>query len=178
MKLRPLFDSFLRIMGALFCIGLLIIGIAWCWPYGDALIWHIRNGNTANIGGFRVPIATWVRPEPGYPLRFDLRHGQFSSVDIELGRKVTPGDKWKEGMEANSKSANPKMAELAKHFLAMKTIKLMIADQPSFCIDDGLTIHCIPEHQERGLGIDFIGSPDLKPVFYETLGRIKRIAPQ
>jgi hypothetical protein len=178
MKPGQLFDSFLRIMGVLFCICLLIIGVVCCWPYADALTWHLRHGNLAPIGEFQVPVDNWVRPDPdnGLGLRVNLRRGQFGDMYFELGRKVTPGNRWKEGWEAASKSADPRIAEFSKHQLTLKTTEVMIADQPSFCFDDGLTIRCIPEIEERGLTVEFFGSSELKPVFYRTLSKITRTA--
>ncbi len=177
MKPGELFDSFLRIMGMLFCICLLISGVAWCWPYADALAWHLRHGNMASIGEYQVPVAIWVRPDPNGPgFQMDLRRGKFGHLTAELGRKVTPGNQWKEALEANSKLANPKVAEFSKHLLTLKTAKVMIADQPSFCVEDFMEVRCVPDNEERGLTVDFFGSRDLVPLFYQTLSEITRTA--
>jgi hypothetical protein len=149
------------------------------WYPVNVLAWHAWNGNTAHIGEFSVPVSTWVRPDPhSSSLQFDLRHGKFGYLYVELGRKVCPGDRWKQAWETNAKSPDPRIAKIAKHFLAAKTTKLMIADQPSLCVDDGLDISCIPESKERGLTANFVGSPELKPVFYQTLSGITRTAPK
>ena len=104
-----------------------------------------------------------------------LRPGKFGYLTAELGRKVTPGNKWKEAWEANSKLADPKVAEFSKHLLTLKTIKVMIADQPSFCVEDFMDVHCVPDSEERGLTVDFVGSRDLMPLFYQTLSKITRV---
>jgi hypothetical protein len=167
MKPGKLFDSFLRIMGILFCIYLLIIGVIWCWPYAGALAWHLRHGNIASIGEFQVPVDIWARPDPDGPnFQMNLRPGKFGYLTLEVGRKVTPGNKWKEALEAKSKSANPKVADISKCLLTLKTTKVVIADQPSFCVEDFM--------EERGLTADFFGSPDLMPLFYQTLSTITR----
>lgn len=146
------------------------------WYPINVLTWHLQHGNTARLGEFNVPVSIWVRPDPNYQgLRFDLRHGKFAYVDVELGRKITPGDRWKEALEANSKSTDPRIAGMAKRLLAMKTTRVMIADQPSFCIEDVLTVHCFAESKEKGLTVDFLGLPELKPLFFQTLSRITRI---
>jgi hypothetical protein len=161
-------------MGVLFTLGLLLAAGCWCWPYVQAIAWHVQHGNAARFGEFQIPVAKWVRPDSGQGLRLDLRQGEFGYMEFELGRKVTPGEMWRAAWEANSKSSNPKVAEIAKHFLTLKSTQVMIADQPSFCVDDSLTIRCVPQSQERGLTVDFFGSPDLKPIFYQTLAKITR----
>jgi hypothetical protein len=173
--------SVARIASAVIAILVLAVTLlAWSkmeWYPVNVLAWHARNGNTAHIGEFNVPVSTWVRPDPhSRGLQFDLRHGKFGDLYIELGRKVCPGDRWKQAWETNAKSADPRIAKIAKHFLSTKTTNLMIADQPSLCVEDGLEIFCIPESKERGLTVNFVGSPELRPVFYQTLSRITRTA--
>ena len=170
-----LFDSFLRIMGALFCIYILIVAIMWLWPYAQTLAWHIEHGGFAYVGDFRVPVATWVRPDPNqHPLAMDLHPKKFSMVDFGLGRKVTPGNKLKQAWDTAAQLPDPCKAAIAKHELGKKSIQLMIADQPSRCIEDILEIRCVPENTDTGLTVRYVGSSDLKPAFYEMLSKITR----
>jgi len=183
MRIRSIAASFTRIVGAVVVILVLSVGLfVWSgmdWYPIDVLAWHAQHGHTARIGDFNVPLSTWVRPDPHYGgLRFNLRPGGVDQVSVELGRKITPGNRWKETLEACSKSADPKIAAMAKNSLAMKATKVMIADQPSFCIEDEWMVHCIPENEERGLTVDYFGPWKLRPIFYEMLSRITRTAPK
>jgi hypothetical protein len=51
----------------------------------------------------------------------------------------------------------------------------MIADQPSRCIEGVLEINCVPEYEETGLTVNYFGSDELKPVFYEMLSKVTRV---
>lgn len=76
-----LFDSYLRIVGVLCSIYLLIAAISYCWPYAQALAWHIEHGNFAYAGDYRIPVAPWVCPDPHAPgLQMDLRPRRFGSM--------------------------------------------------------------------------------------------------
>lgn len=180
MRYRSIAAPFMRIVIAVCLIVALAAGL-FVWNEMDwypikVLAWHAKHGNVACVGDFNVPVSTWVSPSPEYPLSMNLKFGEFGSLKAEIRQKITPGIKWKEAMEAKSKSTDPRIAAISKHFLAMQTVRLMIADQPSFCIEDVHTVRCIPETQERGLTVDFFGSPALKPLFYQTLSKITRSA--
>lgn len=183
MRIRSIAASFMRILGAVIVILVLAVGLfVWSgmdWYPLDVLEWHAQHGHTARIGNFNVPIPTWVRPDPHRSgLHFNLRHRGVDDVSVELGRKVTPGNRWKDEVEACSKSKDPQIAALAKNALTMKVTKVMIADQSSSCIEDEWVVHCIPETEESGLTVDFFGSWKSRPIFYELLSRITRTAPK
>jgi hypothetical protein len=172
-----LFDSYLRIVGALCSIWLLISAISSCWPYAEVLAWHLQHGNFAYFGDYRVPVAAWVSPDPHAPgLQMYLRPRRFEHVTFELRNRVIPGAKWTERWEAISKLPDPCVAALSKTQLAKKSKQVMIADQPSRCIEDMLTIYCVPENEDTGLTVDYFGSKELKPVFYEMLSKVTRVA--
>lgn len=169
MKIRQLFDSFLRILGMLSLFALLVAAVIWCWPYGSALAWHLRNGNHATFGQYQVPVPRWGHMEHDYPNAIFLTPGSYPLMDVSAGSKVRSSDQLTE-----LAAGKTPYAAIAAGELHGKQRHLLVAGQPTLCVDTVVEITCIPEHDDHGLKLSFWGHREDAPLFYSTLAGITR----
>jgi len=174
MTAGKLFDSFLRIMGLLFTLGLLVAAASWCWPYATALAWHVQHGNRMSVGPYQVPVQLWARPDPHSPSQLEFHPHQFGYADFRLESKVTPGDQRIASFEALSRGTDPRTKPIADHFLKLKRRQVMVAGQPTLCFEDLFEITCVPRYDAHGLTTTFAGFSELAPTFYDTLSKVMR----
>lgn len=181
MKLRRIGASLLRITTAVFVILVVFaLGIQWAirdWYPLDAFAWHWHNGMNACVGDYRVPILIWERPGPDFgsnQLHMALRPRSSSFVTFKVGRRVTLGSQWREGWSRQVQSRDRRIAQAAERYLRMTPRKVSIAGQPTVCFEDASTIYCLPETQQLGLTVNFFGSREEFPHFYELLSKVTK----
>jgi len=181
MKIGKVFDSALRIAGAIFLLGLLVLALASFWPQMTALAWHLRHGNLVHVGEYTVTVPRWWYPEVDRApseVRIERRSDGFSMMTFSVGMSFVSAEPQRKALESYPSTLDPRVgwaraqiAEEIEHYS-----NTTIAGQPTVCFEKfhRFVIQCVPERGDVGLTADYTGKAEYLPLFYETLSKITK----
>jgi hypothetical protein len=181
---RPVLEqvrSGFKIAGILVVLTAALLVLASYLPIyrAEALWWHLRHGNTIQVGEFRVPV-----PSEWYVWSFEAGSSQeVELVNTKGGRAFWASvniskESWQRqngDLDQLARLRQKSMEDLGVHVTELR--QLPIGGVGGFCVDGetamtGLPVRNISCRWRTGFSVEYIGSSLKVPAFYSILAGI------